>query len=1079
MPITNDHIKNSIRFVTGATFSIPDAGATTISVVAPSTGALTNDYIEGRYIYIPASGRTLRRCISVTAEDGLGNQVLTVEFPFDMSEFRAYERLDGTAFPATLPPAGSDYTISMDLDDLIGIISDVPAATGVSLVDATSRTYAITEEGLTITGGGGATIDPAGTNGQGVQLPENCALVIEEGTITGGVLRNLIMNRGHHPTSLLRIGKLHPGDINDATGDYYTSGGVNLIDEQIAVTSGAFPLTGENIGFNTQLVKGYLNLVNSVLGSDVCRFFMRMYSQTAPENEALQTNMLIDFEIQGQVGIRIAGDNTFIKDFTYQDGAWRGVNVRIANDTRTLGQLSGLRAQDSSNLFYQNWDDSGTTTVVDGFSIVNPFYTDSDSFKLIQSFGGVSGKSLILKNWDIEKWVAVEDADTDGDNIYFMTGGSTGETQSRVIAARDVNMAVIDSDGAALDADNDSKLFIYTATSTSHASYPDLTYTNTIIDGDGEFDTQLVHVRDFRIGSNRRFDDALLLTASVSVEYVSPDKPADISVRSRRYNTVVATNDLYAGDGAVELQSLMLDDPYHSSVDDVTLATIDEYDKLDTAQKLYDYSKRLMYENPATMLDDGSSDMFLSLDDNDILIPAQPAHVALTTLEVTNADDPRNILSYNQAFDLISVRTDTLATGGQFIGGFDLRVDGADAVHDLTIHDTIRGYVNCRNITLGVNNLVGGGGKAIIDTSHSVIGNMVLNGGNTYTVTGGANISNLNITRTAGDTDDVIISLVDYNATAGIPSPVPEGVVYQFATAITYQIEENFSEAVLSHYAIEFDSDDAEVTDGVTPTITFDNAADTFTLTYNIAHGNYVDVATWYLDYKNTFTKATLGAHDVEMVRYLPTEVSRTAITDADDDEELTPYNDYYTDGSENGWSIDFSDNRVVFTAPDTTITLPLAVAKAIMHRALGGRVGGLSSDEFLKQVCKKNIDHDVIDFAETHVIVKSTDFTDNLHNTMQWNHRANTTDILWNTQVLDQANGDRFNDISTTSFNTKVRFKPITTIINLGGDAASQFANQLKTLGVSRESLTNLGLGLPILNEAEDGFETTPNLPS
>ena len=1043
--------------------------------MAPSS-ALTTADITGKYLYVPASGRTVRRIISVGAVDGAGNQDMVVEFPFDMSEFRAYERLDGTAFPAVLPAAGSTWSISLDMDDLIAIQNNPDnTATGVSLIDATSRTYAITEEGLTISGGA-ATIDAEGTDGQGVQLPANCALVLDEGTLTGGVLRNLIMNRGHDPSAIVRLGKLHPGDINDATGDYYTSGGVTIIDEQIAVTSGSFPLTGENIGTNTQLVKGYLNLVNSVLGSDNCRFFMRMYSETAPETEALQTNMLIDFEIQGQVGIRIAGDNTFIKDFTYQDGAWRGINFRIANATRTLGQIAGLKSRDSSNLFYQNWVDSGTVTTVDGFEIVNPFFTDSSSFNLVRNFGGVTGKSLILKNWDINKWRAIEDADTDGDNVYFTFLGDTGETQSRVIAARDVNMSVIDADGVALDADNDSKLFIYTATSTSHASYPDLTYTNEITNGDGEFDTQLVHIRDFRIGANRRFDDPLLITASVSVEYVSIAKPANISVRSRRHNTVVATNDLYAGDGATDLQSLMLDDPYHS---DVALATINDYDKLDTAQKLYDYSKRLMYENPATMLDDGSSDMFLSLDNNDILIPAQPAHVALSTLEVTNADDPQNILSYNQAFDLISVRTDTLATGGQFIGGFDLRVDGADAVHDLTIHDTIRGYVNCRNITLGVNNLVGGGGKAIIDTSHSVIGNMVLDGGNTYTVTGGANISNLNITRTAGDTDDVIISLVDYNATAGIPSPVPEGVVYQFATAITYQLEESFSEAILSHYAIEFDSDDAEVTDGVTPTITFDNAANTFTLTYNIAHGNYVDVATWYLDYKNTFTKATLGAHDVEMVRYLPTEVSRTAITDADDDEELTPYNDYYTDGSENGWSIDFSDNRVVFTAPDTTITLPLAVAKAIMHRALGGRVGGLSSDEFLKQVCKKNIDHDVIDFAETHVIVKSTDFTDNLHNTMQWNHRANTTDILWNTQVLDQANGDRFNDISTTSFNTKVRFKPITTIINLGGDAASQFANQLKTLGVSRESLTNLGLGLPILNEAEDGFETTPNLPS
>ena len=37
----------------------------------------------------------------------------------------------------------------------------------------------------------------------------------------------------------------------------------------------------------------------------------------------------------------------------------------------------------------------------------------------------------------------------------------------------------------------------------------------------------------------------------------------------------------------------------------------------------------------------------------------------------------------------------------------------------------------------------------------------------------------------------------------------------------------------------------------------------------------------------------------------------------------------------------------------------------------------------------------------------------------------------------------------------------------------------ELAAVGISRNNLINLGLGVPILNEAEDAFLTTPTLPS
>ena len=1042
--------------ITGTVATAPISGSTAISLVPPSTAIPTTQawIDEGHYLYIHDNGRTLHRITNVTAADGLGNQTVTVEFPFDSSEFRSYTRLDGTSFTNGLPTAGNEYSISITMNDLVRAIAATESSSGITTFsDGTpsgvlDNYWSVDDEG---------DIDDD-TDGVGVMIPANTALVQESGTIVGAPFRNLIMNKGVSDSAIIRFGRLHPGDTDDANGNFYTSGSVEILDDE-GVTSTSDLLTGE-IGHSVQLIKGYASLTRSTEFDGGAFQFLRMYaSEGNAAREATQACMLIDFELRGNIGVRIAGNDTFIQNFTYQNGVWRGLNLRISDAARTLGQLSDLKCRDSDGMFYQFWPVSGTETVIDGFDVETPNFDSSNEFRLVDNNGSGEGlKTLIVKNFDVNKWSDVEALST---QVTFCNGGSG--TNDRVIAARDLNVSVIDSASIALDTDNNSKLFIYTPSSSTHADWGDLTYTDEITDGSGDFAEQLVHVRNFRNGGKRRFASTPAVDSQVDIEYVSETVPAKITTRSRRFLTTTSQNALYEGAGPTSVTNLMLDDPSHS---DATFAAINLYTELDTAQKMYDYSKRLVYDAPQTVSEEGDVDIFSSLDSNNILTPSQPTNVILSETAVTNADDPQNLMIYNSGSSTLTVRVDTDLTGGIFDGGFDL-----GGTHDLSILNTISGYVNADNILLATgHNIVDG--STIINTSHTVNGEITLDAG-TYYIDGGAIIDGLTISRSTGETEEVIIGLLNSN---GSPT-ANTGVTIQEATAVTYQLDgDNFGASVLTYHAVEYSGDDdSEVTDGVTATITSDNAADTFTLTFDVATGNYIQVATWYLGYKNTFLRTTQGDHTVTMVKYAAVEMDTTAITVADAAVVGTPIADY---NNETTWAYTTVDGRHVITAPDTSINIPDAAARDLLHRAIGGRAGGgTDSSLFVQQVAKGVIAHNVIDFDLTGVVVKAGDFGVSFHNDIQINHVASSTDTFWSTQVLDTENIDRSVFMTTATTDNKVRFSPKATNVFVGGDIATTFAGQVSA--AVKPDLINLGLGVPLLNDAGDAFETTPNLPS
>ncbi len=1063
MPITQANISaaqnaSGVIFFEGTVKSKPAAGSTTITISNPN-GSGSFDPV-GKYLYLPASERSLRKILTVSALDNLNDTYdITVEFPFDMSEFRAYTKLDGSAFTATIPEVDDNYTISIDMDDLVDITQDTnltPSATGVSLIDDTSQVFSVTQEGV-------VGDDTANT---GVQLPANCAFVQESGTVKGGVFRNLIMNKDHDHTALVRFGRLHPGDTSDLTGDYYTSGGVTILDEDVVTSTG--DLLGANIGHSVQLISGVGSLVNSTEFDGGSFQFLRMYEASDDDNdrEIEQTNMLIDWEFKGNIGIRIAGDRTFVKNFTYQDGAWRGINFRVAAG-RTFGQIAGIKAQDSDNLFYQNWDDSGDNTIIDGFEIINPLFDSSNPFKLVQNFGGDGGKKLTLKNWDITKWRANEGL---GTQVRFSSEGSN--STDRVIAARDVDVSLVDSNNAALDSSNPAKLYIHTTSSSTSLSFPDGAYTNEITDGSGDFATQLVEIRDFKIGGTRRFAATPSSgSGTTDVEYVNTTKPALINVRSRRYNSVFTSSDLYDGDAPFATTAIMLDDPFHS---DTALATIDTYTELETAQKTYDYAKKTIYDHPDHITTSGNQEFFSDLNStSDILTPTTDQDIRISTSNLTGpyANLAQDLIV--QGTGEIVIRTSTDSTEGSTTAGFEIPTS------DIYIYNTIKGYLNCTNINFATGHQIVDG-STLIDTNHTVNGNIDLPAG-TYDVTGGARVSGLTVGR-SGATGTVTISLVNFNEDDGIPqikSGDEDFVIIQRATEVTYTLEgdDTYTAADFTYVAREFATSDDNDRGAITATVTADNATNSFKLKFDAGHDSYIRIATYYKGYRFTELQTSEGEHFITLSKYTTLEMDPDAIDNAD-----AAIGTYAEDTT---WSYVYTSDQLRITAPDTNITIPNAPARTMVYYALAGK-NGTDDTTFLEEVAKGNMAADVIEFDNTGIVVKASDFDSatSPHNKIRIDHITTTNKVLWNIKVLDTDGEDRNEYISdTTNIQNEIRFDPLGTTVFINNAVADKFstdvAADLDSRNVKNATFTNLGLGLPIVNDAGDAFETTPTTPS
>ncbi len=1058
MAITQSDITSAVKdgsaiLYTGTVAVAPSgAGATVISVTSSASVNLHNNTHRDKYLFFPDNNKMLRKITNISDEiiPGGSNPSyydVTVDFPFDLHEFRGYTRADGTAFVSTAPAVGDKVSISLDGQDMSDIVQDTNlSATGFSVVDAGIDAWRVTDT---------------------ISLPTNCAFVMDRGTLEGSsLLVDFIMNTGNDTDSVIRFGRLHGGDPNDISGDYYTSNSVAVVDEQLE-SVGIISLQPTH---SIQFVKGYLNLTRSVTpGDGGASQFLRMYNANNLTTEKAFKHMLIDWQMIGNIGIRIAGDDSFIKDFTYQDGAWRGINFRVASSSDTIGQISGLRTQDSDGLFYQFWSDSSDETIVDGFTVVNPAFDSSNDFGLVENFGNSGTKEMTLKNWDVTKWRALEATNT---AIKFSVDNVTiTGSQNLIHAARDIDIKTIDSSSNALDTDNPPKLFIYTQSSSSHASFGDLTYTDTITDGGEDFTTQTVKIRTFRPGAPRRFAATPGVASNNDIEYVNTTKPGNVSVRARRYNTSIVPVELLSGDGGFSSTVTMLDDPFHS---DETLATINAYTELETAQKTYDYAKRTVYDFPGHVNANGEEEFFSDFNQtSDILTPTTAQDIRLS---VSNLTGPYSDLAQDlivQGTDNITIRTSTDTTQGSTTAGFHI------PDNDLYIYNTIKGYVNCNNIMFTSGNQITTG-STIIDTEHTVSGTMALSQGE-YTITGGARVGGLNINR-AGTEGTVTVSLVDYVESDGIPT-AGDNVVIQRAVEVTYQLEEDFVSGDLKYYATEYkDSDDSEVAADVTATVSQDNTNNTVTLKFDIGHDSYIQIAVYYKGYKIDFIRTTEGSHDVTLVKYLSSEMDVNAITTGDNENGDTAFQDYFDGTSEDNWAFIFGSNKLTITAPSTVINLTEPVAKAMMYFSLAGETGD-TNKAFLENVSKGNLEADVLDFNNLSAVVKAGDLGESLHNTIIFNHASSNGVTRWNTQVLDTENEDASAFLSTTTLINEIRFLPKKDLINVGSAVSDKFAadvaTELNTRNVKNATFTNLGLGLPIVNDAGDAFETTPTTPS
>ena len=623
---------------------------------------------------------------------GVSGNTITLSDPWGTHWFKHRNSLrTGMPFSQGVPSSGDSFIISWNETDLAG-------ANGIQnefIRNASVTGFPNSEEYRFRNGSGNrVTLNPASTV-SGVSFHADSTAIIYDSRY------HLVPSWNANRKGYVVLGKFRTGDPSDAASGGYPTNPVHLVDvasnAQSSEAKGAFHQYGGEV---ISTGNGFLRYNAADITEDGAQDFVQFLTK-----------------VDGRFASRVSGDRSILNPLIVSGNESRG----YCNPVR-VGYIGDATIADCRTAIYNYFLFAGSTTVeginaVDINTALIYFFTDGGNKS--------TGETLTLRNWDlgqVERLVNLPGVSLVGGNSQGPSSSTVGEDPNNLALSKQINFGIT-NEMASAGINIDAGLF-----------YEDITGvagSQSIDQSTGLFPVVTLPARTYELPS--AFQSTSVPGKSDDFVHInnfddgSPDvrTPYTYGIISRNREFVSGVTGLTGPIGPIAITRSLVPDP---EITETNTATVDAYTELETTEKLYDYAhgfKSLNQFQPEV------EDLYI-----------------YKSGRVASTRSNRNIVFVETA---PLGQTGPLAyTAGALTivdgsNGFDGGVDVG--IGNVTFNSSVKGSVVAGTI---LHNFVPN--QTIIETSESVSGIINLNAG-TYDVTGGSDISLLEIFNSSSETD--------------------------------------------------------------------------------------------------------------------------------------------------------------------------------------------------------------------------------------------------------------------------------------------------------------------------------------